>query len=151
MNWITSITGSGAGIVIIGAAFIAMMHLQHLPQVTHPLIRRLLIVANYAGGSALAVTGLGGLGRSLAGWVAGFFGGLDYGIPRAVIILACLLLLLGTIIGLVWAPNEATALTAAFLPFLLSLVAGGMLHQVYVGTTFPAQQLAASFNAWIGG
>lgn len=151
MNLITSIVGSGAGVVIIGVAFVAMMHLQHLPQFTHPWARRLLIVANYAGGSALAVTGLGDLGRSVMGWAASFFGGLGTGLPRAALIIVCALLVLTTLAGLIWVPNEAVALTAAILPFLLSLVAGGFLHQVYVGTTYPAQQLAASFNAWIGG
>ena len=151
MNWITSIAGSGAGIVIIGVAFVAMMHIQHLPAIAHPWARRLLIVANYAGGSALAVTGLGDLGRSVMTWAAGFFGGLGSGVPRSVLIITCALLVLSTLAGLIFAPNEAVALTAALLPFLLSLVAGGFLHQVYVSTTYPAQQLAVAFNTWIGG
>lgn len=151
MSVIASLVGSGAGIVIIGVAFAAMAHLQHLPQMVHPWMRRLLIVAMYAGGSALAVTELGTLARSAVNWVAGFFGGLGAGGPRAAVIITCVLLLLATAVALIWVPNEGTALLAAALPFLLSLVAGGFIHQVYVGTTFPAQHLADAFSAWLGG
>jgi hypothetical protein len=31
------------------------------------------------------------------------------------------------------------------------LAPGGVLHQVYLATSLPAQQMADAFNAWIAG
>lgn len=151
MNLIASLIGSGAGVVIIGVGLLAIPHLGHFPAAIQPWLRRLLIVATFAGGSALAVTELGSLWASLADWVAGFFGGLGAGIPHTVVILAAAALLLATFAAMIWAPGEGAAMTAAILPAVLMLVPGGFLHQVFTATTYPAAQLAASFTAWIGG
>jgi branched-subunit amino acid transport protein len=151
MGFIASLIGSGAGVVIIGATFIAMMHVGRLPEVAQKILKRLFILAMYAGGSALAVTELGTLWMNIASRIADLFGGLGTGIPRTVIVLLALMLLLGTVVSLAFAPNDAAILTAAFLPAVLMLVPGGFLHQVYVGTTIPAQAMADSFNAWIAG
>lgn len=151
MNLIASLIGSGAGVVIIGVSLLAIPHLGRFPAAIQPWLRRLLIIATFAGGSALAVTELGSLWASLASWAAGFFGGFGSGIPHTVVILAGTALLLATAAALVWAPGEGAAVTAAILPAVLMLVPGGFLHQVFAGTTYPAAQLAASFTAWIGG
>lgn len=151
MGWITGIVGSGAGLIIIGVTFIASMHMGRVPAAAQKILRRLFIVAMFAGGSALAVNGLGALGVRIVSSVAGLFGGLDSGPARVVIILTGAFMLLGVTVALVFDPIEAAILLAAFLPFVLMLAPGGFLHQIYVATTFPAQQLANSFNAWIGG
>lgn len=151
MGWITGIVGSGAGLIIIGVTFIASMHMGRVPAAAQKILRRLFIVAMYAGGSALAVNGLGSLGVRIVTSVAGLFGGLSSGPARVVIILTGAFMLLGVVVALVFDPLEAFILLAAFLPFVLMLAPGGFLHQVYVATTFPAQQMADSFNAWIGG
>ena len=151
MGWITGIIGSGAGLIIIGVTFIASMHMGRVPAMAQKILRRLFIVAMYAGGSALAVTGLGALGVRIVSALAGLFGGLDSGPARVVIILTGAFMLLGVVVALIFDPLEAFILLAAFLPFVLMLAPGGFLHQVYVATTFPAQQMADSFNAWIGG
>jgi hypothetical protein len=151
MGWITGIVGSGAGLIIIGVTFIASVHMGRVPAMAQKILRRLFIVAMYAGGSALAVNGLGSLGVRLVTAISGLFGGIDSGPARVVIILTGAFMLLGVTVALVFDPLEAFILLAAFLPFVLMLAPGGFLHQVYVATTFPAQQLADSFNAWIGG
>lgn len=151
MAFIASLIGSGAGVIIIGAAFIAMMHIGRLPAVVQSVLRRVLIIAMFAGGSALAVTELGVLWYKTSAAVAGLFGGLNAGIPRSVIVLVSVLLLLGTVVGLIWAPNEAVALVASLVPAVLMLVPGGALHQIYVATTAPAQAMAAQFSLWIAG
>lgn len=151
MGTLASLVGSGAGIIIIGATFIAMMHLGRLPGAAQNILRRLFILAMYAGGSALAVTEAGSLWTTIATHLGGLFGGLGAGVPRTIIVLTAVLLLAGTVVGLIWAPNDAVIMTAAFLPAVLMLVPGGFLHEVYAATTVPAQQMADAFNAWIAG
>lgn len=151
MGVIASLIGSGAGVIIIGVTFIASLHMGRVPAMAQKIIKRLFIVAMFAGGSALAVNGPGAIGVRLVSAIAGLFGGLDSGPARVVIVLTGAFLLLGVTVALVFDPLETFILLAAFLPFVLMLAPGGFLHQVYVATTFPAQQLADSFNAWIGG
>ena len=57
MSWLVNAAGSGAGIVAIVVAVFLLRHHPILPGVTHPWIRRLVIVLMYAGGASLAVTG----------------------------------------------------------------------------------------------
>lgn len=151
MGTIASLIGSGAGVIIIGATFIAMMHLGRLPAMAQNIVRRLFILAMYAGGSALAVTELGTLWLDIATKIGALFGGIGTGLPRTVIVLCSVLLILGTAVGLIFAPNDAVILMAAAVPAVLMLAPGGAIHQFYVATTVPAQQMADSFNAWIAG
>jgi hypothetical protein len=151
MGTIAAIVGSGAGAIIIGVSFIAMGHLGRLPGGIQPWVRRLLIIAMYAGGCTLAVTEIGTLWAGLANRIAGLFGGLDTGLPRVVVVLAAAVLLAGVVVGLIWAPNDAVILTAAFLPAVLMLVPGGFLLNFFTVTSVPAQALADSFNVWIAG
>lgn len=151
MGFIASLIGSGAGVIIIGATFIAMMHVGRFPEVVQKILKRLFILTMYAGGSALAVTALGTLWLDIASRLADLFGGLDAGVPRTIIVLFGLTILAGTVVSLIFAPNDAAIMAAAFLPAVLMLVAGGALHNFYVGTTVPAQQLADAFNTWIAG
>jgi hypothetical protein len=153
MGVLASIVGSGAGAIIIGASFFAMAYLGklHLPAMGQSIIRRVLIIAMYAGGCTLAFTEVGILWSGIANRIADLFGGFGTGIPRIVIVLTSLMLLLGLIAGLVFAPADAVIMTAAFVPAVLMLVPGGVLHQVFVTTAAPGQALANSFNVWIAG
>jgi hypothetical protein len=145
------LVGSGAGIVVIALALIISAHYHHAPSMTHPWIERLVIVLMYAGGSTLAVTQLGAWSDDAIRLVAGWFGGLDAGIPRTALVVTALFLIAGTVIALIFAPSTATGIVAAMIPLVLSLVAGGALHQLYVSTSVPAQAFAANLNAWIAG
>ena len=151
MGWITGIVGSGAGLIIIGVTFIASLHMGRVPAMAQKILKRLFIVAMYAGGAVLAISGLGALGVRIVTALAGLFGGLGSGPARVVIVLTGAFMLLGVVVALIFDPLEAFILLAAFLPFVLMLAPGGFLHQVYVATTFPAQQMADAFNTWIGG
>lgn len=151
MGTIASLIGSGAGVIIIGATFIAMMHLGRLPGMAQNIVRRLFILAMYAGGSALAVTALGSLWVDIASRIGALFGGLGSGLPRTVIVLLSVLLILGTIVGLIFAPADAVIMMAAFVPAVIMLAPGGAIHQFYVATSAPAQQMADAFNTWIAG
>ena len=151
MGTIAALVGSGAGLIIIGATFIAMMHVGRLPAIGQKILKRLFIIAMYAGGCVLSLTALGSIWLGIAGRIADLFGGLDTGFPRATVVLVSILLLLGTVVALIFDPVDAAILVAAFVPAVLMLVPGGFLHQVYVDTSIPAQQMANAFNTWIAG
>jgi hypothetical protein len=151
MGIIAGILGSGAGAIIIGCSFIAMMHLSHLPGVTHPWIRRLLIVAMYCGGATLAYSEVGAIWSGLVNRIADLFGGLGSGLPFVILVVGTAALTLGTVVALAVAPVDQAIITAAFLPALLMLVPGGLLHEFFVATAVPGQALAQSFTTWLAG
>ena len=151
MTSISGWAGTGVGIIVIGVCSVAAGFVSHLPKAAHPWVHRGLIVAMYAGATALLVTPIGRFALSLANRVAGFFGGFDSGLGKAAIIIAGFFLLAATIIALVKVPSAAAATTAVLLAFVLALVPGGFLHQFYVVTSAPGQQFAAQFAAWLGG
>jgi hypothetical protein len=146
-SWI----GTGAGVILIGACFIAAMFTSHLPSFSHPWVHRALIVGMYAGATALIVTTIGQFFLHLAEHVAGFFGGFGSGLGKAAIILAAFFLLLTVLIALIKVPSAGAGVLAVALAFLLALVPGGFLHQFYAETAIPGQQIAAQFAAWLGG
>lgn len=152
MSALAGILGSGAGIVVIGVAVVVSMFLlPHSPQFLRPWVERGIVVLMFAGGSAIAVTTLGTWTTWIISHVADVLGGLDAAIPRAALILVCLFLMGGVLVSLIWAPNAATGMVAAFLPVILGLVAGGFIHDIYTTTVIPAQAFASSLNTWIGG
>ena len=152
MSTLANLAGSGAGIVTIGVAFLlAIFVLPRLPQFLHGWGERFVIVLMYAGGSAIAVTTLGYWTDWLISHAADLLGGLNAPIPRAALILTCLFLLLGVLVSLIWEPNAATGIVAAFLPLLLGLVAGGVIADIHAVTVIPGQALASALNSWIGG
>ena len=149
MSAATNLLGSGAGVVTIVVGWLLMRHMEHAPTFSHPWLRRLIIVLMYAGGAALAVTSLGSLADSAIVWVAHFGGGIGYGLVHTLVVVAILVFLVGTVVSLIWSPDEATALAAIALPILLALPLGGVLHQVYTALDGPALSLATSINSWL--
>ena len=143
--------GTGAGLIIIGACLIAALFVSYLPSWSHPWLHRALIVGMYAGATALIATTIGQFALNLAVRVAGWFGGFGSGLGKAAIVLASLFLLLTVLIALVKVPSAGAATLAVALAFMLALVPGGFLHQVYADTAAPGQQLAAQFASWLGG
>lgn len=151
MNWLGNLVGSGAGLVAAGIAWVLMKHYHHAPGKAHPWIRRALAALMYMAGSALAVTAVGGWAGDAAGWIASLFGGHGAAVAWVIITIAAFLLLIGTIVGVAFAPDDAVIASALFLPVVLRLPVGGALHQFYVATTGPAQLAAATVAHWLGG
>lgn len=151
MSILPALLGSGAAIVTIAAAVLLMRHLDRAPSKAHPWLRRLCILMMYAAGSVIAVSGatsaLSGLTAAAAGWIGGQWAPL---ITTGVVI-AALVLFVGTAVAFIWAPDDHAAFTALALPLVLGLVGGGVLHALYVTTTAPAQQFAYALHAWLAG
>ena len=152
MSTIASLVGSGAGVVAIAVAMIIGMHYHRLPRMAHPWIERFVIVLMYAGGSAIAVTPARHMGPGSRGDRGRMVRRPERGHPahRPGGDRRCSWSP-GWCVSLIWAPSTATGVVAAALPLILGLVAGGVLHELYVGTTVPAQAFASSLNAWLGG
>jgi hypothetical protein len=151
MSTISGWLGSGAGVVVIGLCIIMMIFIPRLPGWSHQWVHRLLIAIMYCGGSALAVTTLGGYVLEALGWIAGWFGGTTSGIGYVTIVVASSFLLLTVAVCLIWEPDPGAAYLAAGLPLVLALVPGGFLHAVYVTTSWPAQQATLVIAHWVGG
>lgn len=151
MNLVTSLLGSGAGIIAIAVAVVLMRHLDKAPSRAHPWLRRFNIVLMYSGGSAIAVSGVTSLLSGLVGDAAAWVGGQWAPLITTAVVIAALVLFTGTVVALIWVPDDAAAMTAIFVPLVLGLVAGGVLHQLYVTTTAPGQELAAALHAWLAG
>lgn len=151
MSGIGGWLGSGAGVVVIGLCVIISIFMHRLPGVTHPWVKRLLIVGMYCGGAALAVTTVGGWVNEGLLWVAGLAGGTGYGIGYAAVVLIAAFLAATVAVGIIWAPDVATAYIAAMLPLILALAPGGWLHQIYTFTAYPAQAATVSVAHGLGG
>ena len=152
MSTLAGLIGSGAGVVVIALAVLLTMHvLGHVPGFARSWAERGIIVLMFAGGSAIAVTTLGTWSHWLIIHAAGIFGGLNAGIPRTVLIVTAMVLIFAVAMSLVFAPNAATGVVAAALPLILGLVAGGIIHQIYLQTVVPAQAFASHLSALIGG
>lgn len=151
MTSISGWAGNAVGIIVIGLCFVAARFVNHLPSATHPWVHRFLIVAMYAGATAVLATPIGQFGLNLARTAAGWFGGFDSGLGKAAIVIAGFFLLAATIVALIKVPSAGAATTAVLLAFVLALEPGGFLHQFYVVTSAPGQQFAAQIAAWMGG
>lgn len=151
MSTIGGWIGSGAGVVLIGLCVIISMFMHHLPALTHPWLKRLLIIGMYSGGAALAVTTIGGWAHQGLEWVFGLAGGTASGLGFAVLVLVATFLGLSVIVGLLFVPDFTTGIIAACLPFILGLAAGGILLHAYQVTTYPAQTAAEAIARGLGG
>ena len=151
MTTIAGLIGSGAGVVVIALALLLTRHLGFVPGFLRGWVERAIIVLMYAGGSAIAVTTLGSWSTWLIQHIADLLGGLNAGIPHTALTVVAMVLIFAVGVSLVVAPNAATGVVAAMLPLILGLVAGGVIHQVYLQTVIPGQALAAQISSWIGG
>ncbi len=149
MSVLGSLAGSGAGIITIALAVLAARHMHRIPAGNSWLARAATILM-FMGGSAIAVTAVGGWTVTAVSTVAGFLGGLHSGIAFAVLTVVALFLLVAVVTDLIWSP-DSSLVTAAVLPLILGLTAGGVLHQLYLYLAVPAGQYAAAIAAWIGG
>ena len=152
MTTIAGLIGSGAGVVALGVAvllggFVA----PRCPRFLRPWLERFIVVLMYAGGAAIAVTTLGSWSDWILSHAADLLGGLNAPIPQVALILTGLFLVLVVIASLIWEPNAATGIVAAFLPLLLGLVAGGFIHAIYLETVIPGRELASAVSSWVGG
>jgi hypothetical protein len=151
VSTISGWVGTGAGLIVIGACLIAAIFVNHLPKWSHPWVHRALIIGMYAGATAVLVTTIGQYALSWTETIAGWFGGFGSGIGKAAIVLSSLFLLLTVLIALWKVPSAGAATLAVALAFLLALTPGGFLHQFYLTTAAPGQQLASSVASWLGG
>jgi len=145
--------GGGAAVIVIGLCFILMRFGHHLPQVSHPWQHRLVIVLMYAAGAVLVVTALGSWVLNTLSGLGGWLGGTapGSGIGWAMVTLGALFLFATVVVALVWVPDTSVAYLAAATPLALALAPGGIAHQIYTFTTYPAQQLVLHIGHWAGG
>lgn len=148
MSTFADIAGSGAGLVIIGAAWVLLRFLHHAPARTHPWLYRAAIAGMYLGGCTIVLTALGGYAVGAEMWIVHWLGGTTTGLGHAGAVLAGLLLAVTVIVGLIYVPDTQTAYIALALPFVLAL-AGGHLHDLL--TVVPGPAIAAGFSSWLGG
>jgi len=145
--------GGGAAIIVIGLCFLLMRFGHHLPQVSHPWQHRAVIVLMYAAGAVLVVTTLGSWVLRTLESIGGFAGGTapGSGIGWALVTIGALFLFATVVVALVWVPDTSVAYLAAVTPLMLALAPGGVAHQIYVFTSYPAQQLVSQIGHWAGG
>lgn len=149
MSGIGGWAGSGAGLIMIGASWVLMRYLHHLPKASHPVLHRLEIIGMYAGGATLVLTSALGLWVIRAElWALGLFGGVSGGTGHAAVVIAATFLAAAVLVALVFIPDSFAAWLALALPFVLAL-SGGHLHDML--TVFPGPALAQQVSQWLGG
>lgn len=148
MNGVAGWAGSGAGLIIIGAAWTLMRYLRHFPSATHLILHRLVIIGMYAGGATVVLTSIGQTVIHAELWVASLFGGVQVGTGHAAVVVAGTFLAAAVLVALIWVPDLGAAWLALALPFVLAL-SGGHLHQLL--TVFPGPALAQQVSQWLGG
>jgi hypothetical protein len=151
MSVLADFASAVIGFVAVAVVLLLMRHLSHAPQKAHPWIRRFNIILMWAAGAVFAASGVEGLAVRVTGDVTGFIGGQYAPIINVAIVIGALFLVAGTLVALVWAPEDSAAFSALAVPLLLGLVAGGVLHGLYEATVAPGQQLAAAVNSWLAG
>jgi hypothetical protein len=149
MGVLAAVATSAVPLIVAGAVMFFLGRYRDLPGASHPWICRLLIALMFCAGAALVVSPIGSwlvtLLHAVAGWIPG-----AAGLQHIAVTLGALSLLLTAAWGM-WHADDKVVTLALFLPLVLSLPAGGFLHEVYTATTAPAQQTAAAFSAWLGG
>lgn len=151
MSIVSAVASGIIGAVTVAVAILLMRHAGRAPAKAHPWLGRFCIILMWAAGAVFAATGLEGLLQEWTGDVEGFLAGPFTPIVHAVIVIGALFLVAGTIVALIWAPDDQAAFTALMVPLILGLVAGGVLHELYAVTVEPGQQLAAAVNSWLAG
>lgn len=141
--------GTGAGLILIGASFVLLRYLHHMPSGIHPVLHRLAIAGMYAGGATLALaSAVGAWIISAELWALGMAGGAQGGTGHAIIVIAGTFLAVAVLVALIWVPDPFAAYLALALPFVLAL-SGGHLHEIL--SVFPGPALAEQVSHWLGG
>lgn len=145
--------GSGVAVIVIGLCFLLMRFGHHLPKMTHPWQHRAVIVGMYAAGSVLVITTVGAWALNALNYLGGMVGGTapGSGAGWAMVTIGGLFLFAGVVVAVIWVPDPGAGYMAAATPLVLALATGGVVHTIYVVTTAPAQQLAATVAHWAGG
>jgi hypothetical protein len=151
MATLSGLLGDGAAVIVIGLCVVVSMYMHHLPGMTHPWIRRLLIVLMYSAGAALILTPVGAWVVGRLEWAGGYAGGFSSGIGWSAVVIGSLLMCAAVFVCLVWAPDMFAAYIAVVTPLILALVPGGFMHSIYSYTTYPAQQAVESIGRALGG
>jgi len=153
MSGIGGLAGDGAAIIVIGLCFLLMRYGSNLPAMTHPWQHRAVIIGMYCAGAALVVTTIGAWVLHTLESIGGFVGGISPGSGAgwATATLGAFFLFAGVVVALIWAPNTGVAYIALVTPLVLALTAGGVMHQVYAVTTYPAQAAVSQIATWAGG
>jgi len=103
MSSIASWAGSGTALITIGACWLLLRHLSHLPSGTHPWLHRLAIIGMYCAGLVLTVTAAGqwvlSTARSLIGMIGSTTPGSGAG--WAMITIGALALALAVLVALI--------------------------------------------------
>lgn len=144
---IASWAGSGAGLIVIGAAWVLMFFNKHFPSGIQPWVMRGVIVLMFMGGATVAVTVVGKWATRKIGELAGYFGGWG---AAALVIGA--LFLIGMIIFGTWKfPSPKVAYCAAVVLIVLGAFSGGFFHDLNTQSGQPARQGTANIKAWLTG
>jgi hypothetical protein len=140
-----------AACITVAVAMLLMRHADKAPQKTHPWITRANILLMWFAGAVFAASGLEGLLGHLTSEATLFVGAEYAPLIQTFIIIAALVVTVGTIVALVWAPDDQAAFTALCIPLLLGLVSGGALHAFYALAVSPGQQVTAAITSWLAG
>jgi hypothetical protein len=151
MSIAAAIASASVGAVTVAVAVLLMRHCDKTPAKAHSWIRRLDIILMWAAGAVFAASGLEGLLQAWTGDITGFIGGPYVQIINVGLVIGALVLLTGTIVALIWDPDDAAAFTALLVPLVLGLVAAGHLHAAYAVTVAPGEHITAAINHWLAG
>ena len=153
MSGIGGWLGTGASVIVIGLCWILMKYGHNLPAFSHPWQHRLVIVLMYCAGAALVVTTVGAWVLHALNRVAGFAGGTapESGWVWALVTVGALSLFAAVVVALIWVPDIGVAYIAVATPLVLALTAGGIAHQIYTATAYPAQSAVSQIGTWAGG
>jgi hypothetical protein len=153
VSTISGWAGSGAALIVIGLCFLLMRFGHHLPPVSHPWQHRAIIVGMYCAGAVLVVTTAGAWVLHTLESLGGFAGGTapGSGAGWALVTIGALFLFATVVVALVWVPDTSVAYIAAVTPLMLALASGGIAHQIYTATAYPAQELVSQAAHWAGG
>jgi len=140
-----------AACVTVTVAILLMRHCDKALQKAHPWITRLNIVLMWCAGAVFAASGLENLVSTLTSDVTGFVGAEYAPLISTFIVIAALIVTVGVVIALIWAPDDQAAFTALTVPLILGLVAGGALHSLYELAVSPGQSVTTAISAWLAG
>jgi hypothetical protein len=151
MNVIASIAAGAIALVAVAVAVLVMRHTDKAPAKAHPWVKRFAIVLMWAAGAVFAAAGLEGAAQDVTGRVTAWIGGPYAPIIHVAIVIGALLIAVGTLVALIWAPDDQAAFTALAVPLVCGLVTGGVLHEIYAASVAPGTQLVAALNTWLAG
>jgi hypothetical protein len=147
MSAIASWFGSGAGLIVLGVAWVLQRHLEHLPDKAHPWGMRLVIVLMFMGSAAVAITEAGAWIEDLLRWAMHGLGGIG----TAIAVVGAVLMIAKVFFGLWRRPTDAVVTIAAFLPLVLGIFVAGHLHALYEQTSTPSRSETNQISTWLKG